>query len=84
VEDEGCGMAYEVKQMIFTNFFTTKGTKGTGLGMLTVRKSTHEHGGKVVFESQEGKGSIFRLIFPRKNLPVPTKGDDHQESENTN
>jgi PAS domain S-box-containing protein len=76
IEDEGCGMAYEVKQMIFTNFFTTKGTKGTGLGMLTVRKSTHEHGGKVVFESQEGKGSIFRLIFPRKNLPVPTEGDE--------
>lgn len=75
VEDEGCGMAYEVKQMIFTNFFTTKGTKGTGLGMLTVRKSTHEHGGKVVFESQEGKGSVFKLIFPRENLPVPTTGD---------
>ena len=75
VEDEGCGMAYEVKQMIFTNFFTTKGTKGTGLGMLTVRKSTHEHGGRVVFESQEGKGSVFRLIFPRENLPIPTTGD---------
>ena len=74
VEDEGCGMAYEVKQMIFTNFFTTKGTKGTGLGMLTVRKSTHEHGGKVVFESQEGQGSVFKLIFPRDNLPDPTKG----------
>jgi len=73
VEDEGCGMAYEVKQMIFTNFFTTKGTKGTGLGMLTVRKSTHEHGGKVVFESQEGKGSVFRLIFPHENLPPPTE-----------
>jgi len=74
VEDQGCGMAYEVKQMIFTNFFTTKGTKGTGLGMLTVRKSTHEHGGRVVFESQEGKGSVFKLIFPRENLPVPSKG----------
>jgi PAS domain S-box-containing protein len=79
VEDEGCGMAYEVKQMIFTNFFTTKGTKGTGLGMLTVRKSTHEHGGKVVFESQEGQGSVFRLIFPRENLPVPTEGDELTE-----
>jgi histidine kinase len=73
VEDEGCGMAYEVKQMIFTNFFTTKGTKGTGLGMLTVRKATHEHGGKVVFESREGQGSVFKLIFPRDMLPTPTK-----------
>jgi len=71
VADEGCGMAYEVKQMIFTNFFTTKGTKGPGLGMLTVRKTTHEHGGKVVFESQEGQGSVFKLIFPRDKLPAP-------------
>ena len=76
VADEGCGMAYEVKQMIFTNFFTTKGTKGTGLGMLTVRKTTHEHGGKVVFESNEGQGSTFKLIFPRENLPDLTKKDD--------
>jgi PAS domain S-box-containing protein len=76
VADEGCGMAYEVKQMIFTNFFTTKGTKGTGLGMLTVRKTTHEHGGKVVFESNEGQGSTFKLIFPRENLPDLTQEDD--------
>ena len=47
--------------------------------MLTVRKSTHEHGGKVVFESQEGQGSVFRLIFPRENLPVPTEGDEMTE-----
>ena len=76
VEDQGCGMAYEVKQMIFTNFFTTKGTKGTGLGMLTVRKTTHEHGGRVVFESQEGKGSVFRLIFPRETLPLLSTRDE--------
>lgn len=76
VADEGCGMAYEVKQMIFTNFFTTKGTKGTGLGMLTVRKTTHEHGGKVVFESLEGQGSVFKLIFPRDKLPAPLTEDN--------
>jgi PAS domain S-box-containing protein len=73
VADEGCGMAYEVKQMIFTNFFTTKGTKGTGLGMLTVQKAAHEHGGKVIFESREGKGSVFKLIFPRNKLPALTR-----------
>jgi histidine kinase len=68
VEDEGCGMACEVKKFIFTNFYTTKGTKGTGLGMLTVRKSVHEHGGEVVFESEEAKGSTFKIILPRENL----------------
>jgi signal transduction histidine kinase len=70
-------MAYDVKQKIFTNFYTTKGKEGTGLGLLTVRKATHEHGGRVVFESQEGRGSVFKLIFPRDNLPGPTKEKSH-------
>ncbi len=38
VEDNGCGMDWEVKQRIFTTFFTTKGGEGTGLGLLTTRK----------------------------------------------
>ena len=82
VADEGCGMAYEIKQKIFTNFFTTKGNKGTGLGMLTIRKTVHEHGGKVEFQSVEGKGSVFRLIFPRQKLPkaVPKQEDRYDET----
>jgi PAS domain S-box-containing protein len=82
VTDEGCGMAYEVKQKIFTNFFTTKGTKGTGLGMLTIRKTTHEHGGKVVFETGEGKGSVFKLIFPRDTLPKLTGENSNGKKQN--
>jgi histidine kinase len=80
VADEGCGMAYEIKQKIFTNFFTTKGTKGTGLGMLTIRKTVHEHGGKVEFESLEGKGSVFKLIFPREML-LKLSGNTNNEKK---
>lgn len=70
VKDNGCGMDYEVKKKIFTSFFTTKGSgQGTGLGLLTTRKIVHEHGGKVFFESTLGKGSVFRLEFPRNRLP---------------
>jgi signal transduction histidine kinase len=65
-------MDYEVKKKIFTSFFTTKGSgQGTGLGLLTTRKIVHEHGGKVFFESTLGKGSVFRLEFPRNRLPRP-------------
>ena len=61
-------MDYEVKQKVFTNFFTTKGTKGTGLGLLTTRKIVVQHGGDIEFESEIGKGSRFRITFPLKNL----------------
>jgi signal transduction histidine kinase len=72
VADDGCGMDYDIKQQVFTNFFSTKASgKGTGLGLLTTRKIVQEHGGKVSFESAEGEGSVFRLEFPRASLPRP-------------
>lgn len=73
VTDNGAGMDYEVKTKVFTNFFSTKALrKGTGLGLLTTRKTVQEHGGTVNFESVEGKGSTFRLEFPRSRLPKLT------------
>jgi len=73
VVDDGCGMDYDVKQKVFTNFFSTKTSgKGTGLGLLTTRKIVQEHGGTVSFESTEGVSTVFRLEFPRDRLPEPT------------
>jgi signal transduction histidine kinase len=69
VEDQGCGIDYEVKHKVFTNFFTTKGQGGTGLGLLLTRKITQEHGGKIFMESTPGEGSLFKLTFPRRRLP---------------
>lgn len=70
VSDEGVGMDYEVKQKVFTNFFTTKKeTGGTGIGLLITRKVAHEHGGIVEFISTHGEGTTFKLIFPRSRLP---------------
>ncbi len=71
VEDEGCGMDQEVRKLAFTNFFSTKGSGGTGLGLLLTRKISQEHGGRVEFDSTPGRGSVFRLIFPRDRLPRP-------------
>ncbi len=74
VADDGCGMDYDIKQKVFTNFFSTKASgKGTGLGLLTTRKIVQEHGGRVSFESSEGEGSVFRLEFPRESLPQPPR-----------
>jgi histidine kinase len=68
VQDNGCGMDWDVKGKVFTTFFTTKGGKGTGLGLLTTRKIVQEHGGRVEVESIPGQGSTFRIRLPRERL----------------
>jgi len=57
VVDNGCGMNEEVKSKIFTAFFSTKGGKGTGLGLLVIQKLIDEHGGSIKIDSEVGKGS---------------------------
>ncbi len=68
VADNGCGMDREVTSKVFTTFFTTKGGKGTGLGLLTTRKIVQEHGGRIEIESLIGQGSTFRIRLPRRRL----------------
>jgi len=79
VVDDGCGMDYQVKQKVFTTFFTTKGLGGTGLGLLTTKKIVQEHGGHVEMESDKGKGSTFRIVLPRSRLPQAAGAQDAPE-----
>jgi len=83
VSDDGGGMDYEVQRRVFTNFFSTKAAgRGTGLGLLTTRKIVQQHGGSVWFDSVEGKGSVFRLEFPRSRLPAAEEpGRDTERTE---
>jgi PAS domain S-box-containing protein len=76
VVDDGCGMDYEIKKKVFTNFFTTKGLGGTGLGLLTTRKIIQEHGGNIELESEPDKGTTFRITLPRKRLPMPEGSEE--------
>ncbi len=70
VKDNGTGMDYDVKQKIFSNFFTTKASgQGTGLGLLVTRRIVYDHGGKVSFESTLRRGTMFTIELPRKKLP---------------
>ena len=78
VEDDGCGMDYEIKRKVFSSFFSTKGTEGTGLGLLVTKKVILEHGGSVDIESTPGVGSTFRISLPRARLPEPR----NEEQEN--
>ncbi len=67
VEDNGIGISAEDQKKIFQSFFTTKGTTGTGLGLLITQKIVQEHGGTISFNTTPGKGSIFRIILPQES-----------------
>jgi len=64
VQDNGPGISNENQPKILTAFFTTKGIRGTGLGLLLTKKTVQEHGGKIDFVSTPGKGSTFRIKLP--------------------
>jgi signal transduction histidine kinase len=64
VEDSGPGIPPEVRQRVFETFFTTKGKKGTGLGLAVVKNVMNRHKGQVTLESGPGKGARFILQFP--------------------
>ena len=64
VEDTGTGMPKEVLDKLFKVFFTTKGSKGTGLGLPTTRKIVEEHGGRLDVRSEEGAGTTFVVTLP--------------------
>lgn len=66
VRDTGVGMDEETKIRCLEPFFTTKGERGTGLGLMMVYGVVQRHEGDIEIESEVGKGSIFRLLFPMK------------------
>ena len=79
VRDEGCGIERKDLDKIFEPFFSTKGTRGNGLGLAIVWGIVEAHGGRLSVESEVGKGSTFTILMPlaklsgedTRNRPLP-------------
>jgi CheY-like chemotaxis protein len=64
VADTGAGMSEEVRQQCLEPFFTTKGERGTGLGLAMVFGIVQRHGGTIDLKTELGKGTTFFVRFP--------------------
>jgi len=70
IKDTGIGMNDDVQSQIFTLFFSSKATQGTGIGLFITRKIIHQHGGTIEVASRPGDGALFTVRIPA--LPSPT------------
>ncbi len=64
VEDTGCGISAEEMSRVFEPFYSTKGTRGTGLGLAVTWGIVEGHGGSIYVSSEVGRGTRFTLRLP--------------------
>ena len=70
VSDTGVGMNEETRRRCLEPFFTTKGERGTGLGLAMVYGTVRRHNASIELDSAVGKGTTVRLIFPVAQAPA--------------
>jgi signal transduction histidine kinase len=64
VSDDGMGISPEDQPKLFRSLFTTKGLRGTGLGLLLTKQAVEAHGGNISFSSTPGQGTTFQIELP--------------------
>ena len=80
VEDNGIGMDQETREKIFSLFFSSKGIKGTGLGLFISNKIVDKHGGTIDVDSEQGRGTRFVIRLPLEARPS-TKPEEEMIGE---
>jgi signal transduction histidine kinase len=76
VADDGAGIPEEVADKVFQDFFSTKGTEGTGLGLLIINRVVEEHGGEITYRSSPEHGTTFTVTLPPLSSPIPAGAED--------
>jgi two-component system sensor histidine kinase AtoS len=71
VIDNGPGIPADRQRLIFEPFHTTKGIRGTGLGLAVTKRIVEEHGGTIALTSKEGHGATFSIILPADSSSRP-------------
>jgi signal transduction histidine kinase len=66
VLDNGIGIPEQLREKVFLLFFSTKGKKGTGIGLAVTKKMIEDHGGTIELDSTVGQGTCFRVFLPLK------------------
>lgn len=69
IRDNGTGMAPDSQNKVFRLFFSSKGSKGTGLGLFIANHVVVQHGGNIQVESEMGQGTVFTVRIPRSRSP---------------
>jgi signal transduction histidine kinase len=74
ISDDGAGIPYHVRERVFSPFFTTKQSVGTGLGLWVTRGFIEKLGGNIRFRTRTGdhSGTIFRVVLPASKETAPT------------
>ncbi|HEY3864325.1 MAG TPA: ATP-binding protein [Verrucomicrobiae bacterium] len=70
IVDNGAGMSEETRRRCMEPFFTTKGERGTGLGLSMVYGIAERHGAEIEIVSELGRGTAMRLLFPPPPPPM--------------
>jgi len=77
IEDNGAGMSETVRSRCLEPFFTTKGERGTGLGLTMVFGMMQRHGGELEIDSEPGRGTLVRLVFPAAPTGITGRDSAH-------
>ena len=75
VQDNGVGIAADDLGRIFSMFESSKGSRGTGLGLPVSLKIAKEHGGTIEVRSEIGSGTVFEFILPRLASTISLRSD---------
>jgi len=76
IADNGVGMDEATRKKVFELFFSSKASRGTGIGLFVTQKIVSQHGGRIGVESELGMGTTFAVRIPKRNEGVVSPSEN--------